>query len=350
VPAGKIKFSLVRTKIVLPPGSIRLEGKLMGKIKSLGISAMLVGILLANMVLNVSAGSILKQDEPSEADLQSMYSDSNLPKDIQDKVIDAIRSSALSDNEKKNLIKSLKDIWSKRSKLSESEQQQVFDQTAAIVRDYLGIDRTGVVILWNANSHSDLARTAGVKMGIPSEYSQILYDNANTPDSWPRYWGDHYWFVNSNPPYGDGPYYAKLFANAAKVNININPMAGYTYAADSLHYMSDLSNPFHTSSSIIALFYHGSYETYVSDNWNSGHNFNRTIQNVDSAARIRIDDPEGDAKNLAAQTNQYLNYILYKMISNPTRWKNDARVISNTKNALTYGIRYDMGLVDYITT
>lgn len=349
MPAGKIKLSLMRTKMVLPPGSIRLEEELMGKIKSLGMSAMLVGILLASIVLNVSAGSILKPDEPSEADLQSMYSDSNLPKDIQDKVIDAIKASALPENEKKDLIKVLKNIWSGKTELSESEQQQAFAKAAAIVRDYLGIDRTDVVILWNANSHSDIAGTAGVKMSILPEYSQVLYDNANTPDSWPRYWGDHYWYVNNNPPYGDGPFYTNLFATAAIDNININPIAGYTYAAYSLHYMSDLSNPFHTSSSIIALFYHGSYETYVSDNWNSGHNFNRTIQNVDRAARVHINDPEGDAKNLAAQTNQYLNYILYKMITNPTRWKNDARMISNTKNALTYGIRYDMGLIDYIT-
>jgi len=104
-------------------------------------------------MLNASAGSILIQDEPGGADLQSMYSDSNLPKDIQDKVIDAIKASALSDNEKNVLMKQLKDIWSKRIKLSESEQQMEFDQATAIVRDYLCIDRNGFVILWNANSH-----------------------------------------------------------------------------------------------------------------------------------------------------------------------------------------------------
>lgn len=318
----------------------------MRNIKCLGMNAMLVGILLASIVLNVSAESILEQDEPDEADLQSTYSDSNLPKDIQDKVIDAIKVSALSDNEKKELIKNLKDIWSKKSKLSESEQLQVFDKVATIVREYLGIDRTDVVILWNVNSHSDLARTAGVKMGISSQDNQILYDNANIPDSWPRYWGDHYWFVNTNPRYGDGPYYANKYATDAKNN----PAARYMYAAYSLHYMSDLSNPFHTSSSIIALFYHGSYETYVSDNWNSGYNFNRTIQDVNSAARIEITDPERNAKDLAARTNPYLNYILYKMISNPTRWKNDPMVISYTRNTLIYGIKYDMGLVKYITS
>lgn len=321
----------------------------MKKIKYLGMSVMLVGILLTSIVLNVSAGSILKQDEPGEADLQSKYSDSNLPKDVQDKVIDAIKESTLPDDQKNNMITNIKDIWSKRSKLSESEQQQVFDQTTAIVRDYLGMDRTDVIIFWNANSHSDLARTAGVKMGIPSEYSQILYDNANTPDTRPRYWGDHYWFVNNFPPYGDGPYYTRLFANAAKDKITINPIAGYTYAAYSLHYMSDLSNPFHTSSSIIALFYHGSYETYVSDNWNSGYNFNQTIQDVNNTTRIVITDPEINAKDLAARTNPYLNYLVYKMRSDPTGWKDDARVISYTRKALTYGIKYDMGLVDYIT-
>jgi len=323
---------------------------MMGKLKYLVMSAMLVGILLAGIVLNVSAGSILKQDEPGKADLQSRYSDSNLPKDIQDKVIDAIKASSLSDNEKNDLIKCLKDIWSKRSKLPESEQQKVFDQAAAIVRDYLGIDRTGNVILWNANSHSDLARTAGIKMDIPSQYNQVLYDNANIPDSWPRYVGDHYWFVNKNPPYGDGPFQANQYATKAKNNITINPITGYTYAAYSLHYMSDLSNPFHTSSSLIALFYHSRYEKYVSDNWNSGDNFNRTIQDVNSAARIEITDPESNAKDLAALNNKYLNYILYTMRSNPTGWKSDPILILYTKNALTNGIKYDMGLVDYITS
>jgi|GEM_PF-832411 len=326
-----------------------LKVKPMGKIKYLGICcAVLMGILLVGIVLNVSAGSIIKQDEPDEADLQSMYSDSNLPKDIQDKVIDAIKASALSDREKNDLIMCLKDIWSKRSKLSESEQQKVFDQAAAIVWKFLGIDRTNVIILWNANTHSDLARTAGIKTGIPSQYTQVLYDNANTPDSWPRYIGDHYWFVKNNPPSGDGPFYANQYATKAKNNLSINPITGYTYAAYSLHYMSDLSNPFHTSSSKIALFYHGRYETYVSDNWNSGYNFNKTIQDVNSSARIQITNPESNSKDLAALNNKYLNYIIYKMRSDPTGWKSDPIVISITKKSLINGIKYDMGLVDYI--
>jgi len=145
----------------------------------------------------------------------------------------------------------------------------------------------------------------------------VLYDNANIPDSWPRYIGDHYWFVNKNPPSGDGPFQANQYAIKAKNNISINPIAGYTYAAYSLHYMSDLSNSFHTSSSIIALFYHSRYETYVSENWNSGHNFNKTIQNVNSTDRIEITDPERNAKDLAVLNNKYLNYIVYKMRSDP---------------------------------
>lgn len=167
-------------------------------------------------------------------------------------------------------------------------------------------------------------------MGAPSAYWQTLYNEANTPDSWPRYPGYHYWYISDNPPTGDGPYNTKLYADNAWYYIKYqgNPSEGYKRLAWSMHYMSDLANPWHTTSSILALYYHSDYERYVSDNWNSGPiKYNQTIQ--DNWYYYYITDPEASAKNLAAVSNQYLYYILNKIRSDPN-WQNDPTVISNT--------------------
>jgi len=61
--------------------------------------------------------------------------------------------------------------------------------------------------------HSDLAETAGAKMGVLPEYCQILSAEANTPDSGIRYPGDHFWYVSIRM--GDGPFRTKYYANEA---------------------------------------------------------------------------------------------------------------------------------------
>lgn len=322
----------------------------MGKRKGMGVCMLLVAFLLIGIAYPVAAA---QEGEPA---VESEYSDLNLPKEDQKLVIDAIEASSIPDKEKKDLIKNLKDIWSGKSELSEEEQNQVLAEAAVILYDYLGIDQGGVGILWNSEPHSDLAKTAGVKTGVPSEYWQTLYAEANTPDTWPRYIGDHFWYVSWN--FGDGPSKTKQYANEARYYLKIRnppyPPEGYRRLSWSMHYMSDLGNPWHT----VLLYgqaYHTTYENYVSNNWNSGHKFNETIQNYTGGPK-NIIYPEVSAKELAKYSNKYINYLVGKISQNPYCsqdnpycWKNDPRVISYTKDVLNQSIQYDMGLVNYAT-
>lgn len=312
----------------------------------LRVSILLTAVLIISMVpvQTTAAKSVTPLSEPAATDSKSIHSDSNLPKEDQKLVIDAIKASGLSDSEKKDLIKNLKDIWSNKSDLSDSEQEQVLSKAASTLYEYLGIDGSGVGILWNWEPHSDLAKTAGVKMGVPSAYWQTIYNEANTPDNWPRYLGDHFWYVSYR--WGDGPSKTKQYADEARSYIKNNPSEGYKRLSWSMHYMSDLANPWHTVL-LYGQVYHTTYENYVSNNWNPpGHNFNQTIQ--DNWYYYYITDPKASAKNLAAVSNQYINFLVGKIGSDPN-WQNNPTVISDTRVVLTHGIRYDMGLVNYAT-
>ncbi len=320
----------------------------MGEHKRMGVCMLFVAFMLIGIASYPAAAA--QEGEPAA---ESEYSDFNLPKEDQKLVFDAIEASTIPDKEKKDLIKNLKDIWSGKSALSEEEQNQVLAEAASILYDYIGIDQGSVGILWNSEPHSDLARTAGVKMGVPQAYWQTLYAEANTPDTWFRYIGDHFWYVSYN--FGDGPSKARKYANDARYYLRIGyPSEGYKRLSWSIHYMSDLANPWHT----VLLYgqaYHTTYENYVSNNWNSGHNFNRTIQEYSGGPK-NIIYPEVSAKELAKYSNKYINYLVRKISldpycsqDNPNCWKNDPTVISYTKDVLNQSIQYDMGLVNYAT-
>jgi hypothetical protein len=307
-----------------------------------GLFVLLMVILFVSLVEGVAAKPVIPFNEPTVTDSNSMESDLNLPKEDQKLVIKAVKTSDLSQNEKIELIKNLKDIWSDKSDLSESEQKQVLTDAASILNNYLGSDKPELTILWNWEPHSDLAKTAGEKWGVPSTYCQILYSEANSPDYWLRYFGDHFWYVSYQ--WGDAPSKTKYYADKARDDIENNDLSnGFKELSWSMHYMSDLANPWHTSV-LYGQAYHTTYEDYVGRNWNSGHNFYQTIEN--DWYYYYISDPEASAKNLATVSNQYQKYLVKKIRTDPD-WENNPNVASYTRTVLTHGIRYDTGLVQY---
>lgn len=309
--------------------------------KGMGTILKIIIILSAIFVQIAAADSITI--ESKEIDQKSTYSDINLPQYDQNLVIEAIKASSLSDANKKDLIKNLKNIWSHKSDLSDSEQQDVIVEASFILYEYLGIDQFGVTIQWNAPSHSDLAGTAGVKMSVPNERITILSSEANTPDNWIRYLGDHFWFVGGCfITCGTGPSKTQQYANEARVTFNANPGDGYKKLAWSMHYMSDLSNPWHTTL-LYGQGYHAAYEKYVEDNWNTGYNFNKTIQEYYGQKESISQYPQDDAKALARFSYLKLNYL----VGRKGNW-NDETSIRYTKELLIKGLQYDMGLVDYV--
>lgn len=174
-------------------------------------------------------------------------------------------------------------------------------------------------------------------MGIASAYSTILYNNAGFPDSWGS--ANHYAISGA-------PAQVASWANQARplIRSGSNPSLGHIYLAYSMHFMSDMSVPFHTAP--VSLIKHAAYETYVDNNWNSG-----SIKYVDSINGNNyyyyITDPSTSATNSPSYSNSYLSYIISEMDN--SNYGTDPTLISDTRDCLIQGERYDMGLVNYVT-
>lgn len=334
----------------------------MKRSKGMQLGAMLAGVLLVGLFASVASAQTpvptnvppvdnVTVDTTSGSDILSPS------KEVQKIVFDAIQqSSNLTDNEKKDLTKQLKDIWSGKSELTQDEQRQVLTKVAYIVSE------TQVGILWKPQQHSDIAylsawKSSGTSWAVPSQYWNTLYYYSggcsiygNGPDCWDFY-SEHAWWVDTNS--GDAPYKARNYADAARNYLkNGNPSEGYKNLAYSMHYMADVGVPFHTDSTG-ALFtgqyssQHVAYEGFVDTNWNSGsgsYNFKADVQN--DWYYYYITDPEATAKSIANGAHQYYWYIVNRMGS--SNWQNDPTLVSYTRDSLKYASRGDLGLVNYV--
>jgi hypothetical protein len=244
------------------------------------IGALLIAMLLLALVPVATLAEITNESIPtSEPIAINTSNDIGLyPNNEQEKfVFDAINACDLSSKEKKDLIKNLKQIWSGNSKLSESKQQSIINQTAIIVIDFYNIDMSDeITIEWASNNdgwvHQDLATDAGTKIG--TGYLDVLYSHATDPDFWglPQMIQHYSWGGASDK--------CKFFADSARnyIKNQNNPTAGFTDLSVSMHYMSDVANPWHTK----PLEYqtrHTAYENYVCQNWNDNQNYYDSICN-----------------------------------------------------------------------
>ena len=306
--------------------------------KPMKIRVFLLALLLAGMmmvpIVNATDGDV------QLAEPQQVPMDEKALTAMHNEIIREIQAStAINAQEKRLLIRQLKDVWSSRSTLSESRKKQILTRVGEVL---LQSSDQGPTAQWIGSCytgwpypHNDMARVAGQKMGLSSNYVAILYNNAGTPDCW-AYSIDHYALTGAPENTRDYAVRARYFIK------NGNPDLGYTYLAYSMHFMSDMSVPFH-------YFYgwpsqHVAYEDYVKTDWNSGQRYFNTIQTNNY---YYITDPYASAYNLARYSNQYLAYIVSAM-SKPG-WQNDPALVQDTRDCLLQGERYDMGLVNYAT-
>jgi hypothetical protein len=306
------------------------------------VSVVLLALLLAAMAMvpmvsateQQTAQKLAEPGQPATEAKTSAYLHNEI-------IVELSASTAINVSQKAELIKELQEIWSGKSLLSDSRKNEILAQvsdillttkTATITPQWVGCTNTGC-----ASPHNDMARVAGEKMGIASAYSTILYNNAGVPDSWGS--ANHYAISGA-------PAQVASWANQARplIRSGSNPSLGYTYLAYSMHFMSDMSVPFHYSPLFGAK--HISYEKYVDNNWNAG-----SIKYVDSINGNNyyyyITDPSTSASNLITYASGYEAYIVSAM--DTSTWGTDATLISDTRDCLIQGERYDMGLVNYVT-
>jgi len=130
---------------------------------------------------------------------------------------------------------------------------------------------------------------------------------------------------------------------------NGNQSWGDWYLGYASHYLQDVGNPWHTSANIVQqLDTHGPYETWVENNWTSGHKFQDVVNNdwyyysvSDPAATVRSLSYWSYGKN-STMYNAYLNS------GKPTAaGTGNSTLISETKELLKVSGRYTKGLIKY---
>lgn len=116
-----------------------------------------------------------------------------------------------------------------------------------------------------------------------------------------------------------------------------------------MHYMSDMSMPWHTQSPFdpLQLSTHDAYEAYVQNEFtNSKYGFKVALESarVSSAGTT---DPAASARSLASFASSKYPGLQLRILSNPSGWRSDPWVIQTTKQLLAKGLEYNMGLVRY---
>jgi hypothetical protein len=175
-------------------------------------------------------------------------------------------------------------------------------------------------------------------MQLSTAENAILGNNAGVPDSWGSW--NHYKITGASGQ-------AESYANTARSYYQQGDTAnGALNLAYSLHFMTDLSMPFHYGPS--ALPAHESYEIYLSDHWTSGDTDERYQEVVSGNDDYYIITDVGDsADNLASISNWYQAYLENQINNNPN-WQSDVTLRGYTRDTLLYGAKFNMGLVDYV--
>jgi len=316
-------------------------------------SVILLAFLLAGMAMvpmvsaSTDSGSAdesqgVKQIDAPKGDFVKFF----VPEDMQKEIIKGINDSDLAEKEKVALIKTLNEIWTNTSSLTDEEKEKVMTEVSSLLlKGSVGVKWTGYYPWdpnWNhftlADVHNDMARLAGVKMGLSTTYTDILRNYASEPDTWP---GDVAFHYEISGAAGQAESRAISAQNYIK-NLG-NPTEGYRQLSYAMHYMSDLSNPYHYSP--VSLLNHQKYENNVGDNWHSNNNYYNSVNS--DGYYYYITDVSAAADNLASVCNQYYSYIDNEVTIDPNNFGNDATLISDTRTCLIYGDRYDTGLVEW---
>jgi hypothetical protein len=308
------------------------------------VSVVLLALMLAAMAIVPMVSALdEKQNIPPEisiAEPPRIITEEKIFLEIRQKILSDLKASTIIDeDEKEELIIQLNAIWNGDSSMPDSEREKVLLRVSQILLDtfnqspapkWVGCTNTGCPA-----PHNDMARIAGQKMGIAGAYQTVLYNNAGVPDTWGGS-ANHYAISGA-------PGEVKNWADQARplIRSGSNPSLGYTYLAYAMHFMSDMSVPFHSTPT--DLLAHSAYESNVNDHWTSGHTYVNAVTGTNYY--YYITDPSTSAQNLASYSNQYQSYLASKIFQ--AGWQNDPTLVQYTNDCLMQGTRYNMGLIDY---
>lgn len=260
----------------------------------------------------------------------------------------------VSDEEKKEMKKAMKDIWKRYSDQITEQDNLMLDKVANETAEYLN-DKYGsgnVGIKWSGpDMHGDIIHIACIKWGVSASYAQIANNSAPVPDSWNTgFWQSYNHYYNPDTTIGYAPLNCAICASNARTYYNNGQYTNaYTNLGYSSHYITDLGNPMHTGKEYEQYqnqWVHTSYESYVANNWETGYNYKDVVQNT--GTYYSITNPEQSAKNLASATHSDLDTLYDAVYYHPTTFGSDPNVIEITQRVLEKTAKYNMGLVKYV--
>ena len=231
----------------------------------------------------------------------------------------------ISDKERKELIKEVKQTIKGNSKLSKEEQDKILQQIGLYLIQ--ATEGEGNTPKWyGVNGHWQMSTSAGNQLTfVTPAHISTLGDYSGWADlnrDEPNIFGfpianRHSWvFGEPGIPYADnlGPASCEYFMNRARTDFNQYDVgAAYIDIGKGLHYIEDMGCPFHTSA-FYGLAHHPGYESWVSSHWSQ----------LESAMQVDtyyiIGDPSDASEYLAWLSHQKLQPILD--IMNTFGWEN----------------------------
>lgn len=266
-----------------------------------------------------------------------------------------IDNSYLSDEEKKDMNKAMKDIWKRQpTQLSEEDNlllETVFKASAEYYVDTYGKKDVGVA--WSPDQvHDNIARISVTKWGINPYYANIAGNAAVVPDGWSgsQIWQSLNHYFNPDIPMGLAPVNAQLYGSRANDYWNDGSLTNaYTNLGYSSHFLSDVGNPLHTdleAEQALNQQLHYDYESYVSDNWDSVHNFSAIVTNNNNY--YTVVSPAISTTSLAIYSNPDAFTIYWTIFFYPTSWEESTSIKTITENVLLRTAKYNLGLVKYM--
>ncbi|MDW7727786.1 MAG: hypothetical protein SCH70_11880 [Candidatus Methanoperedens sp.] len=275
-------------------------------------------------------------------------------KEEQKTLLKYIDNSYVSNKEKQEMKKAMKDIWKRYPDQITENDNIVLERVAKATAEYLNdvYGKKDVEVAWSPDKvHDNITRISVTKWGVSSYYAGIAGLASLLPDDWDSgFWQS--WHHYYNPYFGTGnaPTNANYYAGIARTNyISGSYNTAYTNLGYSSHYLSDVGNPLHTGmeqEQIENQWVHYNYESYVSGNWTSGYNFKSIVDNNNNY--YVITDPKQSTKDLATFSNSDLSNLYYLIYFHPDTWQTMDDVKTITERVLLKTAKYNLGLVKYM--
>jgi hypothetical protein len=267
----------------------------------------------------------------------------------------AVNASTLSSAEKAFVIGRLHLIndngGRRKGEVSLEGRQQVERRAMECILQYYRIDDrsgSGRDRRWSGcfgycadGTHNNLAEIAGLKMGVPSEYTHILNEHSSDPDAW------GVWQMPNHYSCGGAGDKSEEYANVARTHYRAGRYElAYTNLSWAMHFMSDVGNPWHTTYDPVVQLHHVGYELdYVEGQFVS--DFKQPLLNTPARNNYCITDVSESAQRLADFSNRKLSY-LNRVIELDPNWKSNVTVKARTLELLQETLRYNEGLVNYV--